>query len=168
MGKSLGNYIGVAEPPADQFGKVMSVPDDAMGEWYRLLLDRPLDPSQPAVRSKRALGRELVARFHGAEAAERAEERFNRLHVERERPLDVPEAVLPEGDPVDVPRLIADHFGVSRSEARRLLGQGGVRLDGEPLAGDDLELTARRLDGAVLQLGKRRFLRFLAPSASRG
>jgi tyrosyl-tRNA synthetase len=160
MSKSLGNYVGVAERPEDMFGKLMSVPDEAMGEYYRLLLDRPLDPAQPAVAAKRALARELVARFHAPEAARAAEERFNRVHVERKRPDEVPEAPLPPEDPIDLPRLVSEHFGVSRSEARRLLAQGGIRVDGQALGPDDLELPARRLAGAVLQVGKRRFLRF--------
>jgi tyrosyl-tRNA synthetase len=168
MSKSLGNYVGVTEPPEEIFGKVMRVPDDAMAEWYRLLLDRPLDPSQPAVAAKRALGRELASRFHDAQAAREAEERFNRVHVERARPEEVPEAPLPPDDPVNLPQLISEHFGVSRSEARRLLAQGGVRLDGRALGEAELELPARRLEGAVLQLGKRRFMRFRASAASPG
>ena len=162
MSKSLGNYVGVAEPPEEVFGKIMRLPDSAMDAWYRLLLDRALDRSRPPVESKRALAREIAARFHGAAAARVAEERFNRLHVERARPDDVPEAALPAEDPVNVPALVAGAFGLSRSEARRLLAQGGVRVDGEPVGADELEIPADRLDGAVLQVGKRRFVRLRA------
>jgi tyrosyl-tRNA synthetase len=160
MSKSLGNYVGVTDPPEEIFGKLMRVPDEAMGTYYELLLDHPLDASRPAVESKRALARELVARYHGEEAAREAEAHFDRLHVEHGLPDEVEEAPLPDGDPVHLPALIRDNFGVSGSEARRLLSQGGVKLDGEPLRGDELDVPADRIDGAVLQLGKRRFKRF--------
>jgi tyrosyl-tRNA synthetase len=160
MSKSLGNYVGITDPPEEIFGKLMRVPDEAMGTYYELLLDRPLDTSRPAVESKRALAREICARYHGEDAALQAEEHFDRLHVERGVPDEVEEAPLPPDDPVHLPALIRDHFGVSGSEARRLLAQGGVKLDGEPLNDDQLDLPAAQLDGAVLQLGKRRFKRF--------
>ncbi|HEY1597624.1 MAG TPA: tyrosine--tRNA ligase [Thermoleophilaceae bacterium] len=160
MSKSLGNYVGVADPPDEVFGKLMRVPDEAMGTYYKLLLDRPLDPDRPAVESKRALAREICARYNGAEAAREAEAHFDRLHVERGLPDEVDEAPLPDGDPVHLPALIRDHFGLSGAEARRLLAQGGVKLDGEALDGGALDLPADRLDGAVLQIGKRRFKRF--------
>jgi tyrosyl-tRNA synthetase len=160
MSKSLGNYVGVTDPPDEIFGKLMRVPDEAMGTYYELLLDRPLDPQQPPVESKRALAREITARYHGEEAAREAEAHFDRLHVERGLPDEVDEAQLPDEDPVHLPALIRDHFGVSGAEARRLLAQGGVKLDGEALNGGELDIPAGRLDGAVLQLGKRRFKRF--------
>jgi tyrosyl-tRNA synthetase len=160
MSKSLGNYVGVADPPDEVFGKLMRVPDEAMGTYYKLLLDRPLDPDRPAVESKRALAREICARYNGAEAAREAEAHFDRLHVERGLPDEVDEAPLPDGDPVHLPALIRDHFGLSGAEARRLLAQGGVKLDGETLDGGALDLPADRLDGGVLQIGKRRFKRF--------
>jgi tyrosyl-tRNA synthetase len=137
-----------------------------MGTYYELLLEEPLDRSRPAVESKRELARRIVARFHGPEAAEAAERRFDRLHVEREAPDDVPEASLPEGEVVHLPEVISSTFGISRSEARRLLSQGGVRLAGEALDGDALDLPARRLEGEVLQVGKRRFARLLPASGS--
>ena len=163
MSKSFGNYVGVTEPPEEAFGKLMRVPDDAMPTYYELLLDGKLDPAQPAVDAKRALARSLVARFHGEEAARTAEARFDRIHVRRERPEDVPDAALPAEDPVHLPALIAGSFGVSRGEARRLLAQGGVRLDGEQLPGDELDVPLARLQGAVLQVGKRRFARLVPP-----
>jgi tyrosyl-tRNA synthetase len=168
MAKSLGNYVGVTDPPDEIFGKLMRVPDEAMGTYYDLLLSRPLDPARPAVESKRALAREIVARYHGEDAAREAEAHFDRLHVDRGVPEEVEEAVLPEGDSIHLPALIRDHFGVSGAEARRLLAQGGVRLDGEPLNGGDLDVPAARLDGAVLQLGKRRFKRFRAAADNGG
>src|SRR5919197_1517978 len=160
MSKSLGNYVGITDPPEEIFGKLMRVPDEAMGTYYELLLDRPLDPDRPPVESKRALAREIVARYHGEDAARAAEEHFDRLFVQRTVPDEVEEASLPEGDPIHLPALIRDHFGVSGAEARRLLAQGGVKLDGEVLNGDQIDVPADLLDGSVLQLGKRRFKRF--------
>jgi tyrosyl-tRNA synthetase len=159
MSKSAGNYVGVTEPPEEIFGKVMSIPDEVMPTWYELLSDQPFDPARRPVESKRALARELVARFHGDDAAATAEARFDRVHKEREAPKEIPEAPLPAGDPVHLPALLREHFGVSASEARRLLSGGGVKVDGQALSGDDLDVPAERLDGAILQLGKRRFLR---------
>jgi tyrosyl-tRNA synthetase len=160
MSKSEGNYVGVAEPPDDQFGKLMRVPDAVMSTYYDLLLGRPMDPARPPVESKRTLAREIVARYHGDDAAVAAEAHFDRLHVQRELPDVIEEAELPAGDPVHVPALVRDHFGLSSSEARRLLGQGGIRVDGEQLGPGDLDLPAERLEGAVLQVGKRRHKRF--------
>jgi tyrosyl-tRNA synthetase len=165
MAKSLGNYVGIAEPPDEIFGKLMRIPDSAMETYYELLLGRPLNPDTPEVESKRALAREICARYHGEEAAREAEAHFDRLHVERGLPDEVEEASLPDVDPVHLPALIRDHFGVSGAEARRLLMQGGVRLDGEVLDGGQLDVSADRLDGAVLQLGKRRFKRFRRAAA---
>jgi tyrosyl-tRNA synthetase len=165
MSKSEGNYVGVAEPPDEQFGKLMRVPDAVMPVYYELLLDTPFDPSRPPVESKRALAREIVARYHGGDAAAEAEAHFDRLHVERALPDEIDEAELPPGDPVHLPALVRDHFGLSSSEARRLLGQGGIRLDGEQLGPDDLDIPAARLVGAVLQVGKRRHKRFRAAAA---
>jgi tyrosyl-tRNA synthetase len=167
MSKSLGNYVGVTDPPEEMFGKLMRVPDAAMEVYYRLLLDEPLDPERPAVGSKRSMARALTARYHGDEAAAAAEARFDRLHVEREAPEHVEEFVFaaPAGS-VHLPALLADAFGISRSEARRLLAQDGVRLDGRPLDGGSLDLPADQLDGGVIQLGRRRFRRLkLAPAA---
>jgi tyrosyl-tRNA synthetase len=163
MSKSLGNYVGVSDPAEEMFGKLMRVPDAAMPLYYELLLGGSPDPAVEAVAQKRRLARALTDRFHGPEAAAEAEARFDRLHVERRAPEEVEEAPLPPDDPVHLPALIADHFDVSRAQARRLLGQGGVRLDGEVLDPDELDLPAAKLDGAILQLGKRRFKRFRTP-----
>jgi tyrosyl-tRNA synthetase len=166
MSKSEGNYVGVTEPPEEQFGKLMRVPDEVMPVYYDLLLDGGFDPARPAVESKRALARAIVARFHGDEAARSAEEHFDRLHVERALPDEIEEADLPGADPVHLPALLRDHFGMSSSEARRLLANGGIRLDGEQLGADDLDVPAQRLDGAVLQVGKRRHKRFRSGAAA--
>jgi tyrosyl-tRNA synthetase len=160
MSKTLGNYIGVTEPPEEIYGKTLSLPDSAMGTWYELLLGRPLPTDLAARDAKRALARALVARFHDEAAATRAEEQFDRLHVAREAPEEIEEASFEASDgAVHLPAVLEAVFGLSRSEGRRLLAQGGVRLDGEALSGDDQDLPAERLDGAVLQVGKRRFRR---------
>jgi len=161
MSKSLGNYVGVTDPPQEMFGRLMSIPDAAMEEYYRLLLGEEL-PDEPPARAKRALARRLVDRFHGEGAGERAEAEFDRVFVERAAPEKMPEVDLGDFDGdglVHLPRLLAGAFGVSTSEGRRLLSQGGVRLDGERLPAEPLDLPADRLAGRVLQVGKRRFCR---------
>ena len=166
MSKSLGNYVGVTDAPEEMFGRLMSIPDEAMDEYYRLLLgdERPQGPPNEA---KRALARRIVDRFHGEGAGAGAEEHFNRVHVQHAVPDEIPEVELGEYSAdgnglVHLPRLIAGAFGVSSSEGRRLIQQGGVRLDGEPLAAEPLDLAAASLEGRVLQVGKRRFCRLRA------
>ena len=110
--------------------------------------------------SKRALARSLVTRFAGPGAAKEAEARFDQVHVKRDVPEDIDEVELPDEDPVPVPALLEGAFGISRSEARRLLSQGGVKVDGEVLSDADLDVPLDRLDGRVVQLGRRRFARF--------
>jgi tyrosyl-tRNA synthetase len=160
MAKSLGNYIGVTDPPEDMYGKVMSIPDDVMDEYWRLIVREPAPPALGPRDAKRALARRIVARFHDPDAAEAAEGHFDRVHVEHRPPERIDEAPFTSANgTVHLPALIAEVFGGSRSDARRLLGQGGVRLDGEQLGADDQDLPAERLDGAILQVGKRRFRR---------
>ena len=162
MSKSLGNYVGVTDAPEEMFGKLMSVPDAAMGEYYRLLLGARLDPAQHPGEAKRELARRLVERFHGAEAAAASEERFDQLHVRREIPGEVAEAVVEASGPngsVHLPALLAEHFDLSRSEARRLIEQGGVRIGGKVLEAGRLDVPASELDDQVLQVGKRRHKR---------
>jgi tyrosyl-tRNA synthetase len=162
MSKSSGNYVGVTDAPEDMFGKLMSVPDAAMGEYYRLLLGAQVDPDRHPGEAKRELARRLVERFHGADAAATSEERFDRLHVRREVPDEVAEAVVEASGPngsVHLPALLAEHFDLSRSEARRLIDQGGVRIGGKVLEAGRLDVPASELDGAVLQVGKRRHKR---------
>ncbi|MDQ3936206.1 MAG: tyrosine--tRNA ligase [Actinomycetota bacterium] len=163
MSKSEGNYIGVTEPAEEIFGKTMSVPDEVMPVYHDLLLDRELDPERHPAESKRELARALTARFAGGEeAARRAEEHFDRLHVAHEAPDEIEEAPLPAGDTVHLPEVLEGAFGVTRSEARRLLAGGGVKVDGEPLDGGALDVPAADLEGRVIQLGKRRFKRLVA------
>jgi tyrosyl-tRNA synthetase len=161
MSKSYGNHIGVADPPEEIYGRTLSIPDTALPDWYALLLRTPPDPALGPRDAKRALARALVERFHGADAARAAEESFDRLHIRHELPDDVP--VVPwrlnGSATVHVPALLAQAFSVSTSEARRGLAQGAVRVNGQPMAGDVMDVAADALDGRVLQLGKRRFAR---------
>jgi tyrosyl-tRNA synthetase len=152
--------VGVTEPPEEIFGKVMSIPDEVMPVWYELLVDEPFDPAEPPNEAKRRLARLLVDRFHGEGTGERAEAHFDRLFREHQAPEEMPEIALPDGDTVHVPALLRDAFGISASEARRLLAQGGVRLNGEVLSPEDLDVPLERLDSAIVQVGKRRFARF--------
>jgi tyrosyl-tRNA synthetase len=154
MSKSLGNYVGVDEPPEEMFGKLMRVPDEAMPVYYSLLLDE--EPQADPREAKRHMAYGLTARYHGEEAAEAARERFDTLHVRRELPDEIEEfPFAADGGAVHVPALLADAFGLSKSEARRLIAQGGVKLAGDELT--ELDVPADRLDGAVLQVGRRRF-----------
>jgi tyrosyl-tRNA synthetase len=160
MSKSVGNHVGITEAPGEMYGRTLSLPDDAMDSWFRLLaVDRP--PPQTSPRdAKHALAGALVERFHGADAAAAAAEEFERVHVQRSVPDEIDDlAVAAVNGTVHLPAVIADGFGMSRSDARRMLAQGGVKLDGEPLAAADLDLPRERLDGAVLQVGKRHFRR---------
>jgi tyrosyl-tRNA synthetase len=160
MSKSFGNQIGVTEPPDQMYGKTMRIPDEQIGPWFSLLLGEEPPAGLGPRDAKRALARALVTRFHDAEAAAAAEAGFDRIFIAHELPAEVEEAVVrSQNGTVHLPAVIAEVFGRSRSEARRMLAQGGVRLDGEPLAGDVLDVPASALDGRVLQLGKRHFRR---------
>jgi tyrosyl-tRNA synthetase len=160
MSKSYDNYIGVTEPPSELYGKTLRIPDSSLTDWYRLLLDSGVPADTSERDAKRALARALVARFHGDAAAEAAERAFDRVHVRHEAPEEVETAEWPrDGDRVHLPALLSQAFGVSTSEARRSIAQGGVRIDGQPLGDGTLDLDPDHIDGKVLQLGKRRFVR---------
>jgi len=162
MSKTLGNYVGVTDAPEDVFGKLMSIPDEVMPTYYDLVLRREVPVEMSPNEAKRELARSVAARFHGESAAEQAESRFDQIHVSGEVPDDVESHSLAvfanaEGD-VHLPALISGLFGVSSSEARRLIEQGGVKLDGDTLAADSgFDLPSVELTGKVLQVGKRRF-----------
>lgn len=159
MSKSLGNHIGVTEPPQDMYGKTLSIPDQAMAQWFALLaVDPPPEGTGPR-DAKRFLARALVARFYSPEEATAAEAHFDRVFVQRAAPDDIEDFALEGPDPVHMPALIADAFGHSRSEARRLVTGGAVRIDGSVLATGEIDVPLERLDGAVLQVGKRGFRR---------
>jgi len=157
MSGSRGNYIGLTEAPEEQFGKTMRIPDEQLEEWWTLVAEQPAPGGDP-MQSKLALARFIVMRSHGAEAAQRAEEHFTRVVREGKAPDEMPEAPLPDDDPVHLPKLLADTgLAGSTSEARRLIAQGGLKIDGEPAT--ELDVPRERLNHAVLQAGKRRFLR---------
>jgi tyrosyl-tRNA synthetase len=175
MSKSFGNHIGLTEPPEEQFGKTMSIPDELIVEWFRLCTD--LDPSEVSRiesglgqgivhpnEQKRRLAREIVALYHGEEASRSAEERFDAVFKRDEIPDDIPEVAIPAEAVKDgvvwLPRLLAETgLAASNAEAKRLVAGGGVRLNGEALTDPDAELEPEELRGKVLQVGKRRFVR---------
>jgi tyrosyl-tRNA synthetase len=159
MSKSRGNYIGITEPPEEMFGKVMSIPDGALRLWWDLLVEGG-HPAEP-MEWKLELARRITARWHGQEGAEAGEAHFTRVVRRHEAPEEVPEVSLPDGDPVHLPALLVDRMGIgSTSEARRLIRQGGVKVNGSPASGLDVARDA--LAGALLQVGKRRFARLTA------
>ena len=173
MSKSLGNQIGVADAPEEIYGKTMSIPDEAIAEYRRLLLDPVVDGARTspsasgagasARDAKRALARELVAWLHSPEAATEAERQFDRVHVAHEAPAEIQEASFDgDGGLLHLPGLIAAEFGISRSEARRMIDQGGVTLGESPLTAGEHDVPGERADGQVLKVGKRRFRRLRA------
>ena len=175
MSKSLGNAVGIADPPDEMFGKVMSIPDAVMLRYYELVSGLPADEVARLGRGLRAgdlhpreakarLASLLVARYHSAEAAGAAARRFDEVFSRHELPeemQEVPATALAEADgTLQVVRLIADTgLAPSRSEARRLILQGGVELDGRVIRDIHLRLAPDR--AYVLKVGKRRFLRLL-------
>jgi tyrosyl-tRNA synthetase len=162
MSKSLGNYIGVTDPPNEMFGKVMSIPDHPMPDYYSLLLGRPMPDAEP-VAQKRELARDLVSTFYGDQAALEAEKAFNAV-VRREVPEDAPEVVLPGGEDIWIVDLITlAGFAATNGEARRFIRGGAVRIDGEVIRDEQLRLKTADLHGRVLQVGKRRYARLKAP-----
>ena len=162
MSKSLNNYVGVTEPAAEIFGKLMSVPDDAMPLYWELLLGEELDAARHPNEAKRDFARRICDRFAGAGSGAEAEERFNRIHQDREIPADVAVHRIEIGGDVHLPVLLREAFGISSSEARRMLAQGAVRIDGEVVAPDRLDVPSDELADRVIQVGKRRFARVLA------
>jgi len=156
MSSSVGNNIPLTAPPEEMFGRTMRIPDSQLEEWWTLVAERPLPQGDP-LEAKLGLARFIVARSHGEEAARQAEEHFTRVVRRGEAPEEVSERVLPADDPVHLPALLADAFGLSTSEARRLIAQGGVKVDGESV--NEIDVPRTRLEGTVLQAGKRRFVR---------
>lgn len=170
MSKSLGNHIGIAEPPEVQFGKTMSIPDAALPAYLVLASDLPEAEVRERVAAleagrvnpsllKRELGRDVVRQFHGEEAARAAEAAFDRIFVRHEAPADVLEHHV-QGDRVGlVEVLVQSGLAPSNSEARRLVRQGAVELDGERIQDERAILEARRPGEGILKVGKRRFVR---------
>ncbi len=175
MSKSLGNHVGLTDPPEEMFGKLMSLPDELMPDYFRLttalrpseveeILRGLREGSLHPAKAKRRLAREVVTLYWGREEAERAEEHFDRLFVEREPPEQVPEVRIHPAELKDgriwLPRLLVlAGLAPSTSEGRRLISQGGIRLNGETVDDPDKEVDGTGLDGALLQKGKRHFRR---------
>jgi tyrosyl-tRNA synthetase len=177
MSKSLGNYIGVADEPREMFGKAMSIPDEAMADYYSLVLGYAL-PEAPPVEQKRELARSIVRMFYGESRVADAEKHFDTV-ARRGIPEDVAELPLPQYPRDDLfpsnelyPRddkiWIVDlikfaGFANTNGEARRFIKGGAVRLDGKTIADEKLSLPTSELEGKVLQVGKRRYARLVAP-----
>src|SRR6185436_15083413 len=155
MSSSVGNNIPLTAPPEEMFGRTMRVPDELLPDWYRLVWERE-PPAGDPLEAKLALARFIVARSWGEEAARAAEDHFTRVVREGQAPEEEP---LPAGDPLHLPALLVERLGLgSTSEARRLIAQGAVKVDGEVVS--DVDLPRERLAGALVQAGKRRFVRF--------
>jgi tyrosyl-tRNA synthetase len=160
MSSSVGNNIPLTAAPEEQFGRTMRIPDAQLPEWYTLVMEADAPAGDP-MEAKLELARFIVRRSHGEEAVQRAEDHFTRVVREHSAPDDVAEAVLDGDGEVHLPALLVEHLGVpSTSEARRLISQGGVKVNGEAVR--DLDLPREALDGALVQAGKRRFMRFRA------
>ena len=173
MSKSLGNQIGVTDAPEEMFGKTMSIPDAALGDYYRLLIDPRSRGGEPAFTgspdglsardAKRELARRLVAWLHSEQDAAAAQRHFERVFVQREAPEEIPEARFQCVDGmVHIPGLIAQEFAMSRSDARRVIDQGGVSLGERALPAGSHDLPCDQADGQILKVGKRRFRRLRA------
>jgi tyrosyl-tRNA synthetase len=156
MSSSVGNNIPLTAAPEEQFGRTMRISDEMLPDWWRLVAEQDVPRGDP-LDAKLELARIVVRRSHGEEAAVAAEAHFTRVVREGEAPDDVPALSLPEGDPVHLPALIAAGFGLSTSEARRMIAQGGVKLDGAVV--QELDVSRESLAASLLQVGKRRFAR---------
>ena len=172
MSQSVGNYISVRDDAAEMFGKTMSIPDEAMAQWFRLaageaaqevhrieggLADGSLHPGE----TKRTLARTIVDRYHGAGAGSDAEAAFDQVFRAHEIPDEVATVTLGEEDPGWLPKALSDAgLVVSNSEGRRMIAQGAVRIDGHKVIDDSMPRS--ELDGVVVQVGKRRFVRFVS------
>ena len=161
MSKTAGNEIAITAAPDDMFGRTMRLPDTAIEQWFELLaIDKPSSEAGPR-DTKAWLARGIVERFHGTAAANAAEAQFNSQFGDHELPEDVEDVEIVATDGVvHMPAALAEAFSISRSEARRLVEQGGVKIDGEAFAADQLDATISDLDGKVVQIGRRRFKRF--------
>jgi tyrosyl-tRNA synthetase len=158
MSSSVGNNIPLTMAPEEQFGRTMRISDDQLPQWYELVMDGEKPEGDP-LEAKLELARFIVRRSHGDDAAKKAEDHFTRVVREGEAPDDVEEVVLPADGTVHLPALLVEHLGIaSTSESRRMIAQGGVKVNGEVVR--ELDLPREALDGALVQAGKRRFMRF--------
>jgi tyrosyl-tRNA synthetase len=160
MSSSEGNNIPLTMDPEEQFGRAMRIPDELLPEWYRLVMEEE-PPTGDPLEAKLDLARFIVRRSHGEEGVRRGEDYFTRVVREGRLPeeADIPTASV-DGGSVYLPQLLSDQFGQSNSHWRRVIEQGGVKIDGEPVS--ELELPAERLTGSVIQAGKRQFLKVSA------
>ena len=169
MSQSLGNYIGVTESASEMYGKTMSIPDDTMANWFPLVTELPefeIDEILAGLANgtvhprdaKRTLARRITATYHGEEAALAAEEEFDRVFRQGDQPDEIPMVALPTDDPINLASLLRDAGVVaSAGEARRLITQGAVSADGQVVENEWVPRVD--LEGIVLKIGKRRFLR---------
>ncbi|OYD08995.1 tyrosine--tRNA ligase [Paludifilum halophilum] len=173
MSKSLGNYIGIEETPEDMYGKAMSVPDDLMQKYYELVTDLTLEEKKSLAEgleqgtlhprdAKMGLARRLVRMYHGSEAAEEAEARFRKVFQQRALPNDIPEKSIPAADLEDgrmwiIHLLSRLELVASNGEARRMVKQGAVKIDGEKVTDTDAQIRLKK--EMVVQVGKRKFAR---------
>jgi tyrosyl-tRNA synthetase len=160
MSKSLGNYVGVTDAPEEMFGKLMRIPDANIEQYQSLLLGGEPPADEPPNVAKRRLAARLVDRFHGEGAGAAAEASFDRIFVDHELPEQIEPYEMDAAGSIHLPAALASAFGISRSEARRVITQGGVRRDGAVLPAGILDYDAGDLDGCVIQIGKRRYRRF--------
>ena len=160
MSSSEGNNIPLTMDPEEQFGRAMRIPDELLPEWYRLVMEQQ-PPTGDPLEAKLDLARFIVRRSHGEEGVRRGEDHFTRVVREGRAPdeAEIPTASV-DGGSVYLPQLLSDQFGQSNSHWRRVIEQGGVKIDGEPVS--ELELPAERLTGSVIQAGKRQFLKVSA------
>jgi tyrosyl-tRNA synthetase len=161
MSSSEGNNIPLTMDAEEQFGRAMRIPDELLPEWYRLVMEQE-PPTGDPLEAKLELARFIVRRSHGDEGVRRGEDHFTRVVREGRAPdeAEIPTANV-DGGSVYLPQLLSDQFGQSNSHWRRVIEQGGVKIDGEPV--HELELPAERLTGSVIQAGKRQFLK-VSPS----
>jgi tyrosyl-tRNA synthetase len=164
MSKSFGNQIGIVDPPGEMYGKTMSIPDETMREYYELLLRREPPRELSPRDAKRMLAREIVGWLDSPEEGRQAEEEFDRVFVEGLQPEEIPELVFMTDTrgQVHLPAVIADAFDTSRSEGRRLIDQEAVSLGESQLEVGEHDVPADLVDGQVLRVGKRRFVRLRA------
>jgi len=168
MSKSLNNYVAVEDPPAEMFGKLMSISDTLMWRYYELLTSLPLDDidrmradtasgALHPMEAKKRLGRTIVDQFHGAGEGDRAEAEFSRQFSDRKRPEEIEEAVfVVDGSPVWLPKLLTSvGLTTSNSVARQVIKQGGVAVDGEKVTDPGTELPGNAGTEVVLKKGRR-------------
>lgn len=173
MSKSLGNYVGITEPPNEMFGKMMSIPDDLMWSYYELLTDRvpkEIAAMQNEVSSgklhpmdaKMRFAEEVISDFHGKEAAHKAAENFQRVFRDRQAPEEAPTAELPKGPPRKLTALLADlKLAPSKAEAERLIKQKAVEIDGVTVDDSRKDIDLTKPASFLLRAGKKKFVRVI-------